>query len=117
MDAVELKRVLGENVRRLRKERGLTQDVFAELMDRTSGSISRFENGKQFMGVDLLVQIANFFAVSVDDLIRPEGSASHLNTIISILSRHSDESLAELEPYIQVWDSKHSEPTPPTDNK
>lgn len=107
MDAVELKRVLGENVRRLRKEKGLTQDAFAELMNRTSGSISRLESGKQFMGVDLLVQIANYFAVSVDDLIRPEGAASHLNTIISILSSQSDDSLAMLEPFIQLWVSQY----------
>lgn len=117
MDAVELKRVLGENIRRLRKEKGLTQDVFAELMDRTSGSISRFESGKQFMGVDLLVQIANYFAVSVDDLIRPEGTASHFNTITSVLSGQTDDSLAKLEPFIQLWVSQYGVPTAPTDNE
>lgn len=108
MDA-ELKRVLGENIRRLRKEKGLTQEEFAELMDRTSGSISRFENGRQLMGVDLLVQIAAYFSVSVDDLIRPEGAASHLDSITGALAGQPDESLAKLEPFIRLWVSQYGD--------
>ena len=103
MNALELKKVLGRNTRFLRKAKGLTQAEFAKVMKRTPGSISRFENGKQIMGVDLLIQIANYFDVSVDELIRPEGTAAHLNSIISMLAKHPDESLASLKPYIHLW--------------
>lgn len=91
MDTSNLKRTLGENIRRLRKAKGLTQENLAELLNRTSGSISRFESGQQIMGVDLLVQMANFFSVSIDELIRPEGSASHLKSITNMLTRQPDE--------------------------
>lgn len=110
MGEAELKRIIGENVRRLRKARGLTQERFAELIDRTPGSVSRFESGKQFMGVDTLIQIANFFSVSMDELIRPEGTTPHFDSIINMLVGQSDEDLAFLEPFIRLWISQYGNP-------
>ena len=112
MDTSNLKRTLGENIRRLRKAKGLTQENLAELLNRTSGSISRFESGQQIVGVDLLVQMANFFSVSIDELIRPEGSASHLKSITNMLTRQPDEALASLEPFIQLWISQDGASSP-----
>ena len=46
MDEKELKKLLGENIRRIRKSRGLTQDIFSEKIGIEPSSLSNIENGK-----------------------------------------------------------------------
>ena len=106
MNEKELMEVIGVNVRRFRKARGMTQEEFAEAVNRSSGSISHIETGSSIMGVELLVTMADLFSVSVDDLVRPENTSSHLKTITGILSTHSKEELASLVPFIQLCDSQ-----------
>lgn len=117
MDEKELLRIIGRNIHRLRKASGMTQEQLAEKVNRSTGTISHIETGTSTLGIELLFTMANLFSVSVNDIVYPENSTSSFKRITSILSKHSDESLSDLEAYIQIWDSKHNKPTPPTDNK
>lgn len=60
---------LGENIRRLRKEAGLTQAQLAEALGVTTGAVYKWESGKATPELEMLVDIAEFFETSVDALL------------------------------------------------
>lgn len=100
MDEANLKVIIGENVRRFRKARGLTQEALAEKVDREPSAISHIERADRLIGVELLVLLADSFSVSTDSIVRPAGSVPRLESITGMLAGQSDEVLALLEPII-----------------
>lgn len=64
-----MKLCFGENLRNYRLQKGLTQEQFAEMMDVSPQTISRWETGVAFPDVIFLVGIAMYFEVSVDTLL------------------------------------------------
>lgn len=61
---------LGERLRRLREERKLVQYDVAEAIGVRAQQISRWETNVQSPDPPQLVKLADFFAVSLDDLLR-----------------------------------------------
>lgn len=107
-----LKETIGTNVRRFRHSKGLSQAKLAEMVDRDASTITNIEGGKRLIGVDLLFRLSAIFSVSVDTLLLPEGKASPLNSINSMLNDQSDEALAHLEPIIRAWLFEYGDPEP-----
>ena len=64
-----MKLTLAENIRAFRKERRLTQEQFAEAMGVTVGSVYKWETGQTIPELSMLVEIADFFDVSMDVLL------------------------------------------------
>ncbi len=64
-----MKLKLGENLRRLRKERELTQEQFADAIGVSFQAVSRWENGTAYPDMELLPALSSFFGVSVDTLL------------------------------------------------
>ncbi len=60
---------IGENIRRLRRERGLTQETLAEFLGVTFQSVSKWERGDSYPDILLLPSIASFFGVTADELL------------------------------------------------
>lgn len=60
---------LSENIKKLRREKDLTQEKLAEFLGVTFQSISNWERGESYPDITLLPEIANFFGVSVDELL------------------------------------------------
>lgn len=60
---------LAENIRKLRKNRKLTQEQLAEALGVTIGAVSKWELGASVPDISLIVDIALFFEVSVDVLL------------------------------------------------
>lgn len=60
---------IGARIRRLRKEKGLTQQTLAELSDQEPSNISHIERGATKLGLPTIVNIANALSVTVDDLL------------------------------------------------
>ena len=58
-----------DHFKHLRKEKGITQEKIAEILDVSSQSVSRWELGMCYPDVELLPTIANYFGVSVDSLL------------------------------------------------
>ena len=56
----------GSRIRSLRKKRGLTQEQLAEKMNVSTPYIAKIETGKQTGPVELAVEFAAFFEVSLD---------------------------------------------------
>lgn len=64
---MELK--ISENIKRLRKEKNLTQEALASMLSITSQSVSKWERGDGFPDITLLPAIANCLGVSTDVLL------------------------------------------------
>ena len=81
----------GSRIRNLRKKRGLTQEQLAEKMNVSTPYIAKIENGKQTGPIELAVEFAEFFAVSLDYLLVGKGDFAEeqkrgLRMAISLLS-------------------------------
>jgi len=62
-------RVVAENIKAIRKEKGISQDALAELAGLDRVHLYRLENGKQSMTLGTLKLIADTLGVRVRDLI------------------------------------------------
>lgn len=60
---------LGENIRKLRQKREITQETLADFLGVTFQSVSRWERGESYPDITLLPEIAGFFKISVDELL------------------------------------------------
>ena len=60
---------LSENIKRLRREKELTQETLAEFLGVTFQSVSNWERGESYPDITMLPEIAGFFKVSVDELL------------------------------------------------
>lgn len=60
---------IGVRIRRLRKEKGLTQQKLAEMSSLEPSNISHIERGATKLSLPSIVNIANSLGVTVDDLL------------------------------------------------
>lgn len=58
-----------ENLRRIRKESGYTQQDIAERLSVAQATVANYERGVRIPDVDTLVKLSKILKVSVDDLI------------------------------------------------
>lgn len=63
---------IGTFLRELRKEKNLTQEQLAEILGATNRSISRWENGVNMPDLDLVIEIANYYNVSIEEILDGE---------------------------------------------
>ena len=59
---------MGKEIRRLRNDRGLTQEALAAALNVTAQTVSKWECGNSIPDVQLLPEIAVYFGVSIDQL-------------------------------------------------
>ncbi len=59
---------MGKEIRRLRLDRGLTQEALAAALNVTAQTVSKWECGNSVPDVQLLPEIAVYFGVSIDQL-------------------------------------------------
>lgn len=64
----EMNMLLGEKLRELRKEHGLTQEKLAGELDTNPNYISSIERGERGVGSDLMSRYCNFFGIKEKDL-------------------------------------------------
>ena len=60
---------IGENIKKIRKQKGVTQEKLAENIGVTPQAISRWESGAGFPAIEYLPELASFFEISVDELL------------------------------------------------
>ena len=61
-----------EKLQELRKARGLTQEELAEALFVSRTASSKWESGRGYPSIDSLKQIANYFSISIDELLSGE---------------------------------------------
>ena len=57
-----------QRLKDLREDHDLTQQDVADVLQTTREQISKYETGKQMMGVDKYIKLAKFYNVSLDYL-------------------------------------------------
>lgn len=60
---------IGNNILKLRRKKGVTQEVLAEFIGVTKTSVSKWETGTTMPDIQMLPLLASYFEVSVDELI------------------------------------------------
>lgn len=61
---------IGQNIKRLRTQKGLTQTAVADAIHVTPQAVSRWETGACYPDLESLINLAVYFDMRVDDLLR-----------------------------------------------
>jgi transcriptional regulator with XRE-family HTH domain len=69
---MDMRRLVGQNVRRIRHKKGLTQEQFAEISGLSQQYISGLEQGHRNPTVVTLHELATALGVSHMDLVKPK---------------------------------------------
>ena len=92
MDIVKIGKVLQE----LRKEKGLTQEQLAEQMGVTRRTVSRWETGSNMPDLDILMELSDFYAVDLREILCGERTREHMDkelreTVLEVADYSNDE--------------------------
>ncbi len=77
--------ILNDNIREIRKCKGMTQEALAEAMGVSAASVSKWENGQSAPELTVLVALADFFEVSVDTLLGHEVQADRRKKLLDTM--------------------------------
>jgi transcriptional regulator with XRE-family HTH domain len=75
---MDMRRLVGQNVRRLREKKGLTQEQFAEISGFSQQYISSLEQGRRNPTVITLYELSVALGVSHVDLVKPRKAGRRL---------------------------------------
>lgn len=79
----------GENIQKLRKEKNISQEQLAEELNVSRQTIGKWENGVTYPETECLIQISDYFEVSIDTLLK--GTVTDHNTMESVSNGKADE--------------------------
>ncbi|MBR4496964.1 MAG: helix-turn-helix domain-containing protein, partial [Acholeplasmatales bacterium] len=77
-----MKILLNENISKYRKENKMTQEDLAEALGVTFAAVSKWERGLATPDIELIIQMANIFDISVDALIGYQLKSSNIEELI-----------------------------------
>ena len=63
---------IGEFLKELRKQKGLTQEQFAEIVNVSNRTVSRWENGNNLPDLDILIEISDYYEIDLRELLNGE---------------------------------------------
>ena len=91
---------IGSFLRELRKEQGITQEQFAEKLGVSARTISRWETGSNMPDISLLSDIADYYDVSIPEIIAGERKSDEMNEevkkVADAMSDYAGEEKAKL---------------------
>ena len=70
---------IGEFLKHLRKEKGLTQEQLAEHFYVSSRTVSRWETGNNMPDIDMLIELADFYDVDIREIIDGERKGENMD--------------------------------------
>ena len=70
---------IGNFLKKLRKEKGITQEQLAEILNVSGRTVSRWETGSNMPDISLLIEIADFFDVSIPEIINGERKSEKMD--------------------------------------
>jgi len=70
---------LGEKIQILRKQKGMTQDQLADMLNVSRQAVSKWETNESQPDIERLIQIGDLFNVSIDFLIKD----NHMSTPVT----------------------------------
>jgi len=85
---MDIKKELGEKIKRIRKQRGLTQNQLSEMVDISTRNLSNIELGLNFVKAETLDKIIDSLNISTEELF----ANSHI--------KNKNELLCEIDKFI-----------------
>ena len=94
---------LGEKIKSLRKQKNISQEVFANYLGVSFQAVSKWENGNTMPDVTMIPAIASFFGVSTDELFdfNLYEIEKNVEAIVDEHSKYWDEDKAKAEQIIR----------------
>jgi len=75
--------IFSEKLKMLRKNKGMTQDEFAEKLNVSRQAVAKWESGQAYPDILNLIQISNFFNATVDYLVRDQECMVSIEEILN----------------------------------
>lgn len=69
----------GSFLRQLRKEKGITQEQLAEILNVSGRTVSRWETGTNMPDLSILIQIAEYYGVEIKELLNGERKSENMD--------------------------------------
>ena len=98
---MDLKKI-GQFLKCLRKEKGITQEQFAEILGVSGRTVSRWETGANMPDLDVLIQIGDYYEVEIREILDGERKGEKMNkemedTVLKVAdySNHEKQRLAK----------------------
>ena len=85
--ANDIRKILGENVKKYRKLKGLSQEKFAELIEIGVTSLSLIERGKGFATASTLEKMSEILNISIAELMSSYDTEDEKTLYNEILTR------------------------------
>lgn len=70
---------IGSFLKQLRKEKGITQEQLAEALNVSNRTVSRWETGNNMPDIGILVDIADYYNISIPEIINGERKSEIMN--------------------------------------
>lgn len=70
---------IGENIKRLRLEKGITQEQLSEILGVSTVAVSKWERGENLPDISLLPKLAYYFGTTTDELLSYDACAVELD--------------------------------------
>lgn len=70
---------IGAFLKELRKQKGLTQEQFAEIVHVSNRTVSRWENGYNLPDLDVLIELADYYEVDLREILDGERKGDKMN--------------------------------------
>jgi len=70
---------IGKLLKDLRKEKRLTQENFAEIVNVSNRTVSRWENGNNMPDLDILIQLSDYYEIDLRELLDGERKSEKMN--------------------------------------
>jgi transcriptional regulator with XRE-family HTH domain len=101
---------IGENLKKMRLSKDLTQEQLAEVFGVSPQAISRWENNTAYPDITILPGIANFYETTIDNIIgmddiRKTESINKIHNDVNILMRENkvDETITMLRDALKLY--------------
>lgn len=108
--------LLAKNLRFFRKAHGYTQEYLGEILNIQRQSYCNYENGRRIPNIEILVDIAQLYGVTLDILLKPvnnnsDSAASNytLAQLITDFQALSESDKKEVQAFISFKKSRHSD--------
>lgn len=70
MNSNDIKSIIGSNLKKLRKNRNLSQEKLAEFLEMDKDSVASIEKGRAFVSAESLSKLCNYFNVEPEYFLK-----------------------------------------------
>ncbi|WP_422084240.1 helix-turn-helix domain-containing protein [Ulvibacterium sp.] len=90
----------GKNIKKIRSVQNMSQQAFSEIFDLKRATLGAYEEQRSEPKIDTIIRIANYFSISIDDLLTSELTVNELLKFKADLTTDSTRISKDLFPEI-----------------